>query len=110
MVRLTIDDIQRKNVNPHDVKVVFVLLCDLYDFWNAIMAVFELGSRRKECEASSVESADQVLVPEVVGDHQSARFPHSVRTSMASWSERQHQVHVQRTPNYLFTFTFTYAF
>ena len=65
MVRLTIDDIQRKNVNPHDVKVVFVLLCDLYDFWNAIMAVVSHGSRQTECEASSDESASQVPLPEM---------------------------------------------
>ena len=85
----TIDDIRRRNVDGtvqlHDVNAAFVVLCDLYDFWNTIAAVVSHGSRRKECEASSDESASQVPLLELVGDHHSARFPHSVRTTMIPW-------------------------
>ena len=58
-VRSTIDGIQRRNVDGtvqlHDVNAAFVVLCDLYDFWNATIAVVELGSRRMECKALPAE-------------------------------------------------------
>ena len=68
-----------------------------------MISAVSLGSRRKECEASPVESANQVPLLELVGDHHFVRSLYSVRTAMAPWKERQHQVHAQRKPSH-FTF------
>ena len=106
VVRATIDGILRRNVAEtaqlYDASAVFDLvpLCVQLVCDENIAAVASIGSRQTECEALSDESASQVPLPELVGDRHFARFPHSIRTEMVPWLERQPQVRAQRKPTH----------